>query len=147
MEQLDPEIFKQDREGITLKCGYLSKMEDWTSVDELLAKANTGLIAQDAYLANWRAISNMMNSGAETSAPLFEQLRQILDRTGSGFWDDANLVNALLALDELDAAKQKLRELEFKTRPKNDVDSAARFYDEIIRCFRREFDWKSAAGL
>lgn len=147
MEELDPEIFRKDREGVALRCGYFAKLEQWTQVDELLSNADERLVARDNYLANWRAIACMKAQGPEKSKPLFQQLRRVLTERGKGFWDDATLVNALLALDEQDHARELLKKLDLPNQSKDDVASASRFYDEIIESFGHEFDWKAAAGL
>jgi hypothetical protein len=147
METLDPEIFKKDREGVTLRCGYFSKLQDWVAVEKLLQEAEAGVVSRDPYLANWRAIATMKVKGSKESTPLFEQLKVTLEAHSSGFWDEANLVNALLALNDTAKAEDVLGRLNLPARGKNDIESATRFYDEIISAFGYGFDWRKASGI
>jgi hypothetical protein len=146
MQLLDPDIFKKDREGIALRCGYFSNMQNWAAVDQLLTEADQTIVSQDPYLANWQAIATMMVRGATTSVPMFARLRDLLRKVGKGFWDDATMVNALLALNDRDV-EAKLRSLGLSQRTVDEVESATRFYDEIVSAFGRDFDWRRAAAL
>ena len=147
MKQLDPQIFAKDREGVALRCAYHAELNQWDKVDEVLTNADLGLIATDAYLANWHAIARMKSKGPEASRLLFKQLKELLSKTGKGFWDDATLVNALLALDEQDESRKRLQSLDLNSRSRDEVESASRFYDEIITSFGHKFDWRAAAGI
>ena len=69
MQLLDPDIFKKDREGIAMRCGYFSEMQNWVAVGKLLAEADQTAVSSDPYLANWHAIAVMKVSGARESAP------------------------------------------------------------------------------
>jgi hypothetical protein len=146
MQVLDPEIFKKDREGVAMRCAYFSNLENWVAVTTLLSDADPAIVSQDPYLANWYAVATMKVRGATASAPLFVQLKELLERSGKGFWDDATMVNALLALDDPDV-ESKLRRLELPKRTNDEVESATRFYDDIVTVFRRSFDWRRIAGL
>jgi tetratricopeptide (TPR) repeat protein len=145
MEELDPAIFEVDREGITLRCGFLTTSSDWLGVERALDQAHRDIVSADPYLANWRAIATMKVKGADASRPHFEQLRQLL-QSRKDFWDRATLVNALLALSG-SSAQGELRELHLLDRPQNEIESATRFFDEILSAFGHEFDWRTAAGL
>ncbi|MFO1327876.1 MAG: toll/interleukin-1 receptor domain-containing protein [Rubrivivax sp.] len=147
MEALDAQVFRQDREAIALRCGYFSQKGDWVEVEKLLSQADASLVAADSYLANWRAVASMKVKGITDSRPHFEQLRQSLSKNPNSFWDGATLVNALLALGEHDAATRKLAELRLPERTADDVQSASRFYDEIVQAVGQPFDWRAAAGL
>jgi len=147
MLQLDPDIFRADREGVALRCGYFADMKRWDAVDELLSSADQQLVSTDAYLANWQSIARMKTKGADASKPLFQQLKGLLEETGTGFWDDATLVNALLALDQKEAASALLKSLRLTDRSTDEVKSASRYYDEIVAAFQTDFDWRQAAGL
>ena len=147
MELLDPDIFKKDREGIAMRCGYFSKMQNWVGVEKLLEEADQGIVSLDPYLANWHAIAAMKVRGPKDSAPLFQRLKDVLHKSGSGFWDDATLVNALLALNRPLEAEERLLAMDLSRRSKDEVESATRFYDEIVSTFGHTFDWRKAAGL
>jgi tetratricopeptide (TPR) repeat protein len=147
MLELDPEIFHKDREGVALRCGYFADMQRWDAVHELLSNADQSLVSTDAYLANWQAIASMKTKGAEASKLLFQQLKNLLEKTGKGFWDGATLVNALLALDKKDAATEILNSLRLPDRSADELQSASRYYDEIVAAFQIDFDWRGAAGL
>jgi hypothetical protein len=146
MQLLDPDIFKTDREGITLRCGYFAKLDDWPAVEKLLGEAASSIVSQDPYLANWHAIATMKARSAVDSTPMFQRLRDLLMKTGQGFWDDATLVNALLALKDPEAAA-KLRALGLPQRPKDEIASATRFYDDIVSAFGNPLNWRDAAGV
>ena len=129
MKEIDPEIFKRDREGITLRCGSLSKLLKWNKVEELLSDADQSIVASDPYLLNWHAIATMKTKGPKESVAKFRDLAELLRQSPEkNFWDTANLVNALLAVDELDEARKVLSGLAFGTRSSDEVQSAARFY-------------------
>jgi tetratricopeptide (TPR) repeat protein len=146
MEELDPAIFKIDREGIALRCGFLTDKGDWIAAERALAEADAGIVSGDAYLANWRAIATMKTRGADASRPYFEQLKQMLQEHGSGFWDDATMANALIALDGA-VSQSALRNLGLPSRRKDEVESATRFFGDIVSAFGHAFDWRAAAGL
>ena len=147
MELLDPDIFKKDREGVGMRCGYFAKLENWVAIDKLLAEADQSLVSQDPYLANWHAIATMKVRGAKESGPLFQRLKDLLRRTGKGFWDDATLVNALLALNDSGELPGMLLNLDLARRSKDEFDSATRFYDDIVQAFGHDFDWRKAAAV
>ena len=147
MELLDPDIFKKDREGITMRCGYLATTSNWPGVYQLLADADQGVVSLDPYLANWHAIATMKVRGARESAPLFRRLKDLLRRKGKGFWDDATLVNALLALNELSETEVTLLRMDLPHLKKDDFESATRFYDDILSAFEHDFDWRKAASV
>jgi TIR domain len=147
MQDIDTDIFKKDREGIALRCGYFATKEMWDEVSRLLTNADSAVVWSDPYLANWQAIATMKARGGEASLPLFQRLRELMRRVGKGFWDDATLVNALLALNDSKEAEKKLEILGLGTKTKAEVDSATRFYDEILSTFAHDVDWRKAAGL
>jgi hypothetical protein len=148
MEQVDPDVFRRDREGITLRCGYLSKLPDWPAVERLLSDAEPSIVSSDPYLMNWRAIATMKTQGPEKSSVFFrlleDLLKQLADRS---FWDSANLVNALLARDKKMEAATVLLSLGLNSRSPDEVKTATKFYDDILMAFDHEFDWRKAAGL
>jgi tetratricopeptide (TPR) repeat protein len=147
MEELDPAIFKVDREGIALRCGFLTMIPDWPAAERALEQADAGIVSADLYLANWRAIASMKAKGAPASRPHFEQLRQLLQgRQDLSFWDRATLVNALLALSGA-AAQGEVVELGLPARTKDEIESATRFFDDVLAAFGHTFDWRAAAGL
>jgi len=146
MKLLDPDIFEKDREGIAMRCGYFSNMENWVEVEALLIKADQTIVSQDPYLANWRAIAAMKVGGASASKPLFLRLRDLLRKTGKGFWDDATMINAMLAVDDPET-ETKLRGLALSQRTMDEIHSATRFYDDIVSTFGRVINWRTVAGL
>ena len=147
MELLDPDIFRMDREGIAMRCGYFSKLQNWVAVEKLLEEADQGIVSVDPYLANWHAIAAMKVRGPKDSAPLFQRLKDVLRKGDTGFWDDATLVNALIALNLTGEAQERLQAMGLPRRSQDEVESATRFYDEIVSAFGHEFDWRKAAGL
>jgi pentatricopeptide repeat protein len=144
MQALDASVFKQDREGIALRCRYFAQLEDWERVIKLIEDADAALVNGDAYLCNWRAVATMKALGSAAAAARFRQLKGLLEETGRGFWDDATLVNALLALGDFDEATEVLRRMELDKVSLDQRDSATRFYDEIVRAFGHSFDWRQA---
>lgn len=147
MKELDPDVFKKDREGIALRCGYFSKLPNWLEVEQLLSAADPTIVGRDTYLANWHALAVMKAHGADKSRPRFLQLKELVQKAGADFWNQATLINAHLALNELDDAKAVLAALPFKEKSADDIESATRFYDDILSSFRLSFDWRAAAGL
>ncbi len=147
MIDLDPQIFTEDREGVAMRCGYFAEQNQWEKVDELLTKANASMIAEDFYLANWQAIARMQVKGPEPSKILFKQLKDSIGDPGEDFWKQATLVNALLALDQLDEARARLESLGLRNRSKDVVESASRFYDRILSAFGCKFDWRAVANI
>lgn len=142
MHELDRDIFKKDREAITLRCGYLSDLGNLTELRDLLAAADESLVAGDGYLLFWRAFSVMRVGGARASEALFQQLRQLL-ASSKGFWNEANRVNAHIALGELDEAASILRQLGKYSPTPDQITSGTRYYDDISNAFERRFDWRS----
>jgi hypothetical protein len=147
MKELDSDVFKKDREGIALRCGYFSILPNWLEVEQLLSAADPTIVSRDTYLANWHALAVMKAHGAEKSRPRFVQLKDLVKTSGNDFWNMATLINAHLALNELDDAKALLRSLSLREKSAADVESATRFYDEILASFGLNFDWRAAAGL
>lgn len=60
-----------------------------------------------------------------------------------GFWDDANMINALLALGELHEARERLASLHLSERSQDERESASRFYDDIVSSFGCELGWRA----
>lgn len=147
MEELDAQVFQKDREAVALRCRSLADEGDWIAVDEHLANATPGLVSGDTYLANWRALASMKAKGAQPSLQHFEQLCVHLLKAGRGFWDGATLVNALLATGRFEEAGVRLEKLDLPHRPRDEMDSATRYFDEILTTFGHDFDWKAAARL
>jgi tetratricopeptide (TPR) repeat protein len=142
MLELDPDVFKKDREAIALRCGYLLDLANFVDLRDLLKAADQNLVARDAYLQFWRSFSVMRLDGAQASEPHFRQLGQLLAK-GKGFWDDANLVNAQLALGDFAAATQLLEKFVDYAPSQDEVASATRYYDDILKHFGREFAWRA----
>jgi hypothetical protein len=74
-------------------------------------------------------------------------LKELLRRTGKGFWDDATLVNALLAVHEWSESEVTLRRMNLPHQKRDDFESATRFYDDILSAFQQDFNWRKAAGV
>jgi len=143
LKDLDSEIFKEDREAITLKCSYLVKSNKWNEVKNLFASVSPDLISKDEYLSTWKAISSMKNDGKEESLRHFRKLKEVAKSKKGGFWSYASQVNACLALNEIQEASELLVKMKFKSRTPNDIESATRYFDEILNNYGNKFDWRS----
>ncbi len=148
LETLDKNVFISDREAITLHCRFLADSNDWPAVDQLLATAAASLVAQDEYLATWRALASMRVNGAAESQKWFRQLKEAT-ATREGFWGLASHLNAVFAVGWKDTAEVEhlLGKLDLPSQPANHIESATRYYDEILKAYGKNLDWRSIAGI
>ena len=139
--ELDPSIFRYDREMIALKVGFYADSNSESKALELLNNADQEIVRNDPYLLNWLATILMKCGQAEQARERFVQLeRLLLDR--NGFWDLASKVNAYLALSKNDLAEECLRQLRDDPSWSENKGSASRYFDDIINVFNPEFDWR-----
>jgi len=143
---LDDRIFIDDREAIALNCKFFIQKNNWIAVSKLLDSASLELIAKDEYLSTWNALASMYLDKKEESIKRFRQLKKVT-ASRSGFWIYASRINAHLALNELDEAAELLIRIELMKKNPNEIESATRYYDEILNYYGRKFDWRSKAGL
>ena len=56
-------------------------------------------------------------------------------------------VNSALALNETDEATKVLVEMKLSEKPANEIESATKYFDDILKTYGYDFDWRAAAGL
>jgi len=146
IKELDNRIYNEDREAITLYCRYLVQNKNWIQVNKLLESVSPELISNDEYLCTWNALSSMQVDSTDESLKRFRQLKKLFE-TKTNFWSYAALVNAHLALKENEEASEILKKMELSKRKANEIESATKYFDEILKKYGNSFNWHIPAGL
>jgi TIR domain len=142
MKSYDPEVLSADEEALTLQVRIFVQGSDWQSAFEVLEKA-PDLARESTYVGNMRALAALhMNS--PNARRYFQDL---LDRERKGgrkdIWTLGNLVNAALALGDNQAADIYLGELGKNPDAAVQKDSIARYFDDIVRLTKSDYNWRS----
>jgi tetratricopeptide (TPR) repeat protein len=150
MEEMDPQVFTEDREAIALKVGDLFDLGCYDQVVKLLNEANQAVIADDAYLLNWRALATLKDGSIELARKRFAAIEARLGPNPTNFWDQATRVNALIArsaqteVSEVINALEKLAEYK---ESKENLRSAAKYFDEISAAAGLAVPWRKILAI
>jgi hypothetical protein len=142
MKNLDPDVLAADEEALMLQVRIFVEDNDWAAAAEVLDKA-PDLARESTYVANMRAVAALHVDSPNTK----RYFQDLLDRERKGgrrdMWTLGNLVNAALALGDNEAADQYLGELGQNPEAAVQKDSIARYFDDIVRLTKSEYNWRS----
>jgi tetratricopeptide (TPR) repeat protein len=142
MKNLDPDVLAADEEALMLQVRIFVEDNDWAAAAEVLDKA-PDLARESTYVANMRAVAALHVDSPNTK----RYFQDLLDRERKGgrrdMWTLGNLVNAALALGDTEAADKYLGELGRNPEAALQKDSIGRYFDDIVRLTRSDYDWRS----
>jgi hypothetical protein len=142
MKNLDPDVLAADEEALMLQVRIFVEDNDWAAAAEVLDKA-PDLARESTYVANMRAVAALHVDSPNTK----RYFQDLLDRERKGgrrdMWTLGNLVNAALALGDNEAADKYLGELGQNPEAAVQKDSIARYFDDIVRLTKSEYNWRS----
>lgn len=147
MEEMDSKVFSEDREAIALKVGSLFDNGAYESVIDVLKTANTAVVEGDAYLLNWRALATLKQSGLGSARSIFAALEKRIGPNPDNFWDQASRVNALMATGDKAEVIDALQKLAGYRESKDNVQSAAKYFDEICNAANLDVTWRQILGM
>jgi tetratricopeptide (TPR) repeat protein len=142
MKNLDPDVLAADEEALMLQVRIFVEDNDWAAAAEVLDRA-PDLARESTYVANMRAVAALHVDSPNTK----RYFQDLLDRERKGgrrdMWTLGNLVNAALALGDTEAADKYLGELGRNPEAALQKDSIGRYFDDIVRLTRSDYDWRS----
>jgi tetratricopeptide (TPR) repeat protein len=142
MKSYDPDVLSADEEALMLQVRIFVEAGDWPAAAEVLDKA-PDLARESTYVANMRALAALHVDSANTK----HYFQDLLERERKGgrrdIWTLGNLVNAALALGDNEAADTYLAELSKNPDAAVQKDSIARYFDDIVRLTRSDYNWRS----
>lgn len=147
MQEMDPHVFSEDREAIALKVGALFDKGAYASVIDVLNGANSNVIESDTYLLTWRAIATLKHNGIEAARSSFAAIEKRVGPNPDNFWDQASLINALMAKGDKGLAHEALQKLAVFRESKAHVQSAAKYFDEIASAANLDIPWRRILGI
>jgi tetratricopeptide (TPR) repeat protein len=146
MEEMDPKVFSEDREAIALKLGYLFDMGCYDQVVKLLNEANQVVIESDNYLLNWRALATLKDGSLEQARTRYATMERKIGPNPDNFWDQASLVNALMARCAETEVINALEKLATYNEPIDNWRSAVKYFDEISATAGLSVPWRKILG-
>ena len=147
MQELDPRAFSEDREAIALMVGDLFDKGSYERIIELLNDANHAVVDQDTYLLNWRALATLKQEGIDKARIRFDALGKRIGVDPGNFWDQATRVNVLMAKGEEAPVLEALEKLASYKESKNNLQSAAKYFDEISGAAGLNVPWREILGM
>ena len=142
MRNLDPDVLAADEEALMLQVRIFVEDNDWAAAAEVLEKA-PDLARESTYVANMRAVAALHVDSPNTK----RYFQDLFDRERQGgrrdIWTLGNLVNAALGLRDNEAADKYLGELGQNPDAAVHKDSIGRYFDDIVRLTRSDYNWRS----
>jgi hypothetical protein len=142
MKNLDPDVLAADEEALMLQVRIFVEDNDWAAAAEVLDKA-PDLARESTYVANMRAVAALHVDSPNTK----RYFQDLFDRERQGgrrdIWTLGNLVNAALGLRDHEAADKYLGELSQNPDAAVHKDSIGRYFDDIVRLTRSDYNWRS----
>jgi hypothetical protein len=142
MRNLDPDVLAADEEALMLQVRIFVEDNDWAAAAEVLDRA-PDLARESTYVANMRAVAALHVDSPNTK----RYFQDLFDRERQGgrrdIWTLGNLVNAALGLRDYEAADKYLDELAQNPDAAVHKDSIGRYFDDIVRLTRSDYNWRS----
>ena len=142
MKNLDPDVLAADEEALMLQVRIFVEDNDWAAAAEVLDKA-PDLARESTYVANMRAVAALHVDSPNTK----RYFQDLFDRERQGgrrdIWTLGNLANAALGLRDHEAADKYLGELAQNPEAAVHKDSIGRYFDDIVRLTRSDYNWRS----